>query len=310
MREPIFTGPAQLVNATKTRQIRFPAFKTVFGVDYSGAAQAGRNAWLAELSCEQPFIATDREPPFQLITLAPLERLAGASERDTVNRYLAERIVQSSGAFWGFDFPFGLPIELNLGRWTDQVELATHYAGNAKEFGRMLVEKTEQRLGSKHVRRATDKETQTPFDCYHYRIIYQTFHGMRDVLGSIHHNSRVCVLPFQYQKLVGNKTAGVVVEACPSSTLKRLGLPFKNYKQSGNKPPEKKHQRNRREILQTLDAFVEISPHRRRVMMSNPGGDALDAVLAAVGSWQGFVDTEHVAVASDDRYPHEGRVYC
>ena len=35
------------------------------------------------------------------------------------------------------------------------------------------------------IRRLTDIEEKAPFDPYHYRIIYQTFHGMRDVLGRL-----------------------------------------------------------------------------------------------------------------------------
>ena len=173
----------------------------------------------------------------------------------------------------------------------------------------MLVQATERRLGAKHIRRMTDRETQTPFDCYHYRIIYQTFHGMRDVLAPIADHNATCVLPFQYDK-VDPRTKTVVVEACPSSTLKRLDLPHRNYKQSGGKPPEEKHKLVRRVILKRLADLVEISPHRRGVLMNNSGGDALDAILAAVGSWQGFAGTSHHDIAKHDRYPLEGRVYC
>lgn len=282
----------------------------MIGVDYSGAAQSGRNAWLAELRCDQGVTATAPPPRFRLAALSPLAKLAASDERDDVNRYLANRIASEPETFWGFDFPFGLPIELDLGDWRAQLGLVSGYRGNAQEFGRMLVQTTEQRLGSKHVRRSTDKETQTPFDCYHYRIIYQTFHGMRDVLAPIADHATVCVLPFQSEKLNTAKTNTVVVEACPSSTLKRLNLPYKNYKQSGNKPPEEKHTKTRRQILKELTRHVDISPHRRRVIMSNPGGDALDAVLAAVGSWQGLVSTDHRIVAAHPRYPLEGRVYC
>ncbi|MEO1524840.1 MAG: DUF429 domain-containing protein [Planctomycetota bacterium] len=299
-----------MVNATKSRHLNVPTFQTVFGVDFSGAAESGRNAWLAELTSPQPLDPENGDAKLQLTALAPLESLTGSPARADVNAFLVRRIRESEASFWGFDFPFGLPIELALGDWEHQLDLVTAYDGNAKDFGRMLVETTEHRLGTKHVRRTTDKETQTPFDCYHYRIIYQTFHGMRDVLAPIRNGDAVCVLPFQYEKLSGQKPDTVVVEACPSSTLKRLGLPHQNYKQSGNKPPEENHKRTRRAILKTLTRFVEISPHRRRIIMNNPGGDALDAVLAGVGSWQGLTATPHRDVANDARYPLEGRVYC
>ncbi|MCA9220568.1 MAG: hypothetical protein KDA71_09595 [Planctomycetales bacterium] len=253
-------------------------------------------------------------PRLRLISLHPIGTLAGGDDRERVNDYLVDRISSQRQTFWGCDFPFGLPIELSIelsiGGWPEQLSHAKRFAGSAKEYGRGLVEMTERVCGQKHVRRRTDRETQTPFDCYHYRIIYQTFHGMRDVLAPIAENPLVRVLPFQYQKTVRKRGHSIVVEACPSSTLKRLGLPHQRYKQSGGKPPELVHQTTRRKILKTMARFVAISPHRRRVIMNDPGGDALDAVLAGWGAWLGFVAAEHEKIASHDRYPREGYVYC
>ena len=44
-------------------------------------------------------------------------------------------------------------------------------------------------------------------------------------------------------------------------------------------------------------------------MMRNPGGDAIDAVLAAVGAAQAWHITDHTAVARHPRYPREGMLY-
>jgi hypothetical protein len=291
---------------------------TVVGVDFSGAAQSGKTAWLAELQAENPLRLGDDSPRFRLNSLQRLGKLAGGDERETVNAYLVDRISTSGETFWGCDFPFGLPIELPIGLpigppqgvWQDQLSHASGFRGSAKDFGRELVKMTERELGTKHVRRRTDRETQTPFDCYHYRIIYQTFHGMRDVLAKIAGQSSVCVLPFQYAKLKRPGTASIILEACPSSTLKRLRLPHQRYKQSGGKPPEGSHKQVRGVIMKKLLEYVEISPHRRRVIMNNPGGDALDAVLAGVGSWLGYAAADHRAIAQHDRYPREGFVYC
>ena len=101
-----------------------------------------------------------------------------------------------------------------------------------------------------------------------------------------------------------------MVEACPSSTLKQLNLPHQRYKQSGGKPPDEIHIKTRRVIMKTLSRYVEISAHRRKVIMNDPGGDALDAVLAGVGAWLGFAMADHQAIASHERYPREGLVYC
>jgi Protein of unknown function (DUF429) len=280
---------------------RLPPVKTVIGVDYSGAAQSGRNAWLAETA------VISQTNTLELAKISPIGRLACDDSRESINDYLADRIGNANQTLFGMDFPFGLPIELNLGSWPKQLESLRKFKGDAKAYGHFLVARTEKKLGTKHVRRATDREASTPFDCYHYRIIYQTFHGMRDVLAKVADDEATAVWPFQYERDAAKR---IVVEACPSSTLKRLGLPHRLYKQSGDRPIEPQHQKNRQLILQGIQSFISIKPHQRRILMTNPGGDALDAVLAAVGSWHAFMQDDHSLISKHTRYPLEGRVYC
>jgi hypothetical protein len=44
--------------------------------------------------------------------------------------------------------------------------------------------------------------------------------------------------------------------------------------------------------------------------MRNAGGDALDAVLAAVGAAQAWRSADHRVIARHARYPREGRLYA
>lgn len=300
-------------------RLRMPAFRRVIGVDFSGAARPGKTAWLAELELpdlESPAAAGGRSPdgsptlgpPPRLLSLDPLGRLVGDDGRANVYRYLIDRILGSDKTLWGFDFPFGLPLELGLGPQPTQLRRIRRFRGDAKDYGRELVARSESRLGVKHVRRQTDRETKTPFDCYHYRIIYQTFHGMRDLLGAIQEDRQTAVIPFTYDRW--GQARRIVAEACPSSTLKRIGLPHRHYKQSGGKPPGETHRKTRREILAGLSNLVEISMHRRRVILGDPGGDALDAVLAAVGTLHGVRAADHSTIREHPRYPLEGYVYC
>lgn len=291
-----------MVNAMPHRPALSARIDRVVGVDFSGAAKSGKTAWLAELD------VFDAARMLKLRSLAPLGRLAGSDDRADVCGYLAERILDSESTLFGMDFPFGLPIELGLGDWPDQLSHVATFDGDAKDFGRSLVEVAKGLGETIHLRRVTDRETQTPFDCYHYRIIYQTFHGMRDVLRPIADQTDTAALPFQYEKVDGAKR--FVVEACPSSTLKRFGLPHQRYKQSGGKPPDAVHQKTRQAILAGIKASIEISPYQRRVIMRDSGGDALDAVLAGLGSWQAIVSDDHASIATHDRYPIEGRVYA
>ena len=53
-----------------------------------------------------------------------------------------------------------------------------------------------------------------PLDSYHYRLIYQTFYGMRDVLGPLRADTSTAILPFHYRRLT--RAERVVVEALPA----------------------------------------------------------------------------------------------
>jgi hypothetical protein len=137
---------------------------------------------------------------------------------------------------------------------------------------------------------------------------YQTFYGMRDVLGPLRTVRQTAILPFQYRRLT--RARRVLVEACPASTLKRLGLPHQNYKQPEGGPLAPKRLRTRRAILDELRRHVAFDEGQRRVMMRNGGGDALDAVIAAVGGAQAWQAADHRAIARHRRYVREGRLFA
>src|SRR5581483_9941735 len=130
---------------------------------------------------------------------------------------------------------------------------------------------------------------------------------MRDVLGPLRRDPATAVLPFHYRRLPAARR--VLVESCPASVLKVLGLPHQNYKQPAGGPLTPKRLRTRRAILAGLESLVAIGPGHRRAIMRNGGGDALDAVLAAVGAWRAWPRTDHAAVAKHPRYRREGKMY-
>ena len=162
--------------------------------------------------------------------------------------------------------------------------------------------------GRMHVRRDTDRETRTPFDCYHYRIIHQTFHGMRELMLPLRADPATCVLPFEIDALASAQR--VVAEACPGSTLRRLALPHNLYKQARPGQIAARLLRTRHAILDSIAPLVDIGPAERKVILKNPGGDALDAVLAAVGVWFAWSHLDVAAIATHPRYRHEGLVMC
>ena len=292
-----------------------PVFETFWGVDFSGAKLAGRNMWAARVEprtpggSHPPLATSRRRPSFVLTALHRLESLCGTAERREVLAFLVDMVQESEAALWGFDFPFGLPVELfPVGTgWPAQFDFLHEWGEEAYACGLECVRRTRELTGRLHIRRATDRDAKAPFDTFHYRIIYQTFYGMRDVVNPLRQSPGTAVLPFQYRKLA--RARRVVVECCPGSVLKKLGLAHQNYKQPAGGPLTRKRRRTRHAILAGLEGLVRIGDRDRRVVMRNPGGDALDAVIAAVRAARAVAAADHDAIARHDRYRHEGHLY-
>lgn len=290
-------------------------FGTIYGVDFSGARLAGRTLWLARIERA----GEDGRPPYRLTQLASLETLCGTAERAPALAHLARMIARSEGALWGLGFPFGFPVEVmppDAG-WAEQFAFLAAWGEDAYGAGVECLRRAQALGGPGHIRRLTDIETKAPWDTYAYRLIYQTFYGMRDILGPLRLGEEraadgagegTAVLPFEYHRLPDARR--VVVEACPASTLKRLGLPHQNYKQAGAGPVSAERRAARRLILAGLAEHVSIGRVRRQTLMRNPGGDALDALIAAVGAAWAWGGTDHAAVAAHPRYVREGRHYA
>jgi hypothetical protein len=280
-----------------------PTFERVYGVDFSGAKRAGDAIWVAEA------VPRGRSPRLRLTSLRSLTDLCGTPERGPALRHLVAMIRASEGALWAFDFPFGLPVELfpDGAPWAEQFAFLAEWGEDAYGCGLECVRRATERLRRKHILRAADREARTPFDTFHYRLIYQTFFGMRDVVNPLRLSRGTAVLPFQYRRLPRAKA--VVVECCPGSVLKRWKLPHQNYKQPTGGPLAARRRRTRHTILSWLARGLEFDDRFRRVMMRNPGGDALDAAIAAVGAAHAVRAADHRAIARHRRYRREGYLY-
>jgi hypothetical protein len=274
----------------------------VYGVDFSGARLAGRTTWVARLEVGARGQAALR-------SLDRLDELCGSAERAAALAALVGMIRRSAGALWAMDFPFGLPVEV-MGEgasWGDQFRFLAEWGEDGYGAGEECLRRGEELGGPRHVRRKTGLEEQAPFDPYHYRIIYQTFHGMRDVLGPLRRDRETAILPFHYRRLAGARR--VLVEACPASTLRLFGLPHQNYKQPEGGPLLPKRRRARVALIGGLRRLAELPAAACRAMMADPGGDAIDAVVAAVGGLRSWRATDHRQVARCPRYTREGRLY-
>jgi hypothetical protein len=299
--------PDRTIRANPPRSPGRPRFRSVWGVDFSGAKLAGRNIWIART---EPTGSSRRVPPLRLVELHRLEDLCGTADRAACLERLVDLIAESRDALWGMDFPFGFPIEvMDRGcTWPGQLRLLREWGDDAYDLGLWCLERAKALGGPMHIKRTTDVEAKAPFDCYHYRIIYQAFYGMRDVLTPLSRKRRTAILPFQYARLP--RAHRVVMESCPASTLKRLAIPHQNYKQPAGGRLTPIRLKTRRTIFARLAPFVAIDDRHRRVMMRNGGGDAIDAVIAAVGAHWGWMNADHAAIARHARYPREGYLYA
>src|SRR5262249_1065529 len=241
---------------------------------------------------------------YRLTDLARLEDLCGTAERQAALAYLVRMIAASRQALWALDFPFALPIDV-MGPGANCSALIDFLrAGGEDEYsvGLECLRRAKALGGPNHIRRATDIEEKAPFNPYHYRIIYQTFYGMRDVLGPLRQLGKTAILPFQYRRLPWAER--VVVEACPASTLKRLGLPYQNYKQPEGGRLTAIRRRIRRAIIDGLAEHIAVGEKQRRVMKGKNGGGGLGAGGAGGGGAKGRPGPHPQVVA---RHPPHAR---
>jgi hypothetical protein len=290
----------------------------VFGADFSAARDAGNRIWICR--------AHPGADGVRIESIDPLADLpGGVADRGAALGSLVQKVVESPRSAWGFDFCFGLPQPVATALSTDATKRgltaaleAVAACTGADEFRRRCIEAAD----GAELRRRTDDEASTPFSPYNLRIYKQTFHGMNGVLKPLRGRAEIAVLPFDRlpgagddsgQRLPFHHAASgrsphiYVMEVCPSSVLARLEYPRRGYKGSGRETEDL-----RRELLARLvdDGLVRpVARSLRDRVVGDAGGDALDAVLAAVGAWRGYRDFDHAALRADPVYAAEGFVY-
>jgi hypothetical protein len=238
---------------------------TVVGVDFSGAARAGRATWVARaLDDGERLLIQD------LRCAADLP--GGALDREPAHRALVAWLLDIRPAMVGFDFPFGMPRDLVAeDEWRSWLEA---FAG-AHESAEAFREDCRVRAAGKEWRRRTDREARTPMCVYNLRLYRQTWHGLRDVVTPLV-RAGARAMPMQAHEASPGDT--LLVETCPASLLKASAMPTV-YK--GRTPA---HADARRRIAGWMASARGVSWGSRRMRalaIDDPGGDALDAALCA-----------------------------
>lgn len=247
--------------------------RRIFGVDFSGAADAARRLWIAE--------GQFKANRLSITDCAPIGRWAGErAGLPDCHKALVELIAAAPDGVFGCDFPFSLPDFLMEGRSWSQFAKAfgQQYAvpEDFREHCRRLAAGTERR-------RVCDREARVPFAAYNLRIYRQTFYGLRDVLAATIARKAASVIPMQ----ACASDRAWIIEACPASTLKLLGV-YRPYKGT-----TKAHRTQRGRILDCLREnrlLAEIDGKLRKVVLADEGGDALDSVIAAAATARAYKD--------------------
>src|SRR5215475_3708038 len=147
-----------------------PAGRRIFGLDFSGATDAGRRAWLAE----------GRPSPagLEILSCRPIAELpGGAIERTSALAALRAFIAATPDGIFGCDFPFSLPrAHIVHSSWTDFIGGFGH--ADALAF----YTHCKGLSGNREPKRATDVESKTPWCAFNIRLYRQSYHGMAELL--------------------------------------------------------------------------------------------------------------------------------
>ncbi len=242
-------------------------FARFHGVDFSGARNAGTAIWIAE--------GTPVDCGLRIEHLRRARDLPdGGTDRTAALSALRAHLAVQDSALIGLDFPFSLPGDLvDAPDWTAFARRFARRYPDPEAFR----DDCRQRAGGRELKRRTDRRTATPFCAYNLRLYRQTYWGIAEVLAPLAEESRVAILPV----LERPGAVSALAETCPASTLKRLGCyrPYKGREDSLKWAREAIFDRLEREGLGCPGGL-------RRMAVADTGGDAIDAIIAAMTMWR------------------------
>jgi len=269
--------------------------RRVYGVDFSGAKDAGKKIWIASGVIEKNTLRIEE--------CHRADALPGSGKsRDQCLVALRDFIAKEDACAFGLDFPFGLPQALvkQKERWEDFVLSFPDDYSSPEEFRGLCREAS----GGRELKRITDQKSKTPFSPYNLRLYRQTYYGIRDVLYPLVRDQLACVLPMQHAL----PDRPWIMEICPASTLKlRWKDTYFPYKGRTDE-----HRAARASILERLEAIGALSIPAQAVrlkILEDRGGDALDSVIATLATSRALRDPALLAVQISNAYALEGYVY-
>lgn len=258
---------------------------SVYGVDFSGAVDAGKRIWIAEAVASDGLLSVS--------ALDPARRLPGSGVgRRPALRALRRLIAERPGAVVGIDVPFGLPAALvGQATWLDFLRWFVGRYPDADAFRAACWAAAAQ----KELKRDTDRSARTPFSAYNLRLYRQTFFALDELIGPLVLAKEAVALPMQPRTAART----TLVEVCPASTLKAHER-YAPYKRA-------EHASGRARIVEWLARTTPlvIPAELRSVAVADANGDAVDALVAAGAAWR----ASRAVPSSDPLHRLEGLVY-
>jgi hypothetical protein len=233
--------------------------RQVYGVDFSGAADAGKKIWITRGVIEGDTLRI--EDCYRGADLP-----TSGVERSRCLAALRAFIAGEIASVFGLDFPFGLPRELvKTDTWEDFVVSFPDCYTSPEQFRKMC----RAAAAGSELKRVTDRESSTPFSPYNIRLYRQTYFGIRSLLAPLVRERVACVPPMQTPA----PDKSWLLEICPASTLKQESL-YQPYK---GKREEYAEARTR-----VLEAVEQIAP------LSLPGSlrsNLMNTKETIIGFW-------------------------
>lgn len=267
----------------------------VHGVDFSGAVDAGRKIWIASGTADAHALRVTACRPARALP-------GGAPVRKDALAALRAFIVAAGASAFGLDFPFAIPRPLvHAPTWEEFAATFARLYPRPELFRRHCLDTALRVAGKRELRRSCDGAARAPYAAYNWRLYRQTYYGIRCILAPLALEGLVCVRPMQ-DAVPGRPW---LFEVCPAVTLKQLALsrPYKGRARD--------HHVARCAILEALGGHgLVVAADLRPVIVSDPEGDALDAVVAALAAWRAVQPPGDTAAMDSAAARLEGYIYA
>lgn len=246
---------------------RLPYRDRVIGVDFSGAKDAEKRIWLCE--------ARRDADGWAFAAPQPLEARAPDAKR-RAHAALVDVIAAAPGTLVALDAPFGLPdAVLDPDEpWADWLAAFPRRYADPAAFREAMNAKT----GGKELKRVCDRVAKTPWCAWNLRMHRQSWAMLAQVLAPLQARGAASFPPMTPIR----DGVAVAVEICPAASLKRRDLYLRGYKGPGEAPAAQ-----RAAILKGLG----VTGKAAAVAIADPGGDALDALVAALAGAEAMAQT-------------------